>query len=446
MNDYYQQQFRTIDAAQTTPELQLFLAHSDGYVRQAAIARAVTLAHADLLVPVAERLNDWVPQVRDAARAAIVALLPLVPTLHVLGILPKIERLRTAPRSDHRQWLIDFERALLVVVDAGDLVAGANGADVSIARACFYLLQRHTMVDATTMVSLGLRSRRDIVMSMRAALFIGMLPVEQREIHYRATLNSHFGAVRTVGIRALLSQPKSPALHQLALSMLLDPQSSVRSAAIRYLRSDAFDVAAFYRNLLEAPSTTSGVVRTCLGALAGLRSNADLSLLKTFLASPLISIRTSAYAAWLKIEPNDKDAIAEGALADEAKSIRKAALDMTRRQGAFIAFDTVCAVLTRHQEWHALLRFSQREKWIALEAIARIALATGPSHPVRAELKRELAGWMQVPGSFTRPTQGQLEFLRAEETTEVLLAMAPPGISFPHLLERELLIALGRRT
>jgi hypothetical protein len=445
MNEYLRHLLSKVETVQTTADLLPFLAHRDGFVRQASISRAVALAHAGLLLPIAERLNDWVPQVRDAARAAVLTLIARVPASEAIGILHQVERLRTAGRSDHRHWLSDFECALQRAVNVDQLVACIGDGDVDIARACFNFLQRNAMVDASTLIRLGLGSRRDIVMSLRASTMINVLPLDAQDRHYRTALNSHFGAVRTVGIRALLCRPNCPILRELAISVLLDRQSSVRGAAMTYLRSEAVDVAAYYRSLLEAPTTTSAVVRICLGSLAGLRSGADLALVKSFLASPLISIRTSAYAAWLKLAESDKDHIAARSLADEARTIRKGALDMTKRQGAFIPFDTVCAVLTQHQEWRLLLRFSQLEKWNALEGIARVAIATGLWHPMRPELERELVRWMQTPGSFTRPNPCQLEFLRAAETVALLNAMTPQDVDFTAFLERELSIALGKR-
>jgi hypothetical protein len=445
MYEYDRRIISDLDGIDTATALLPFLSSRSGYVREAAIARGVILAHADVLLPIAGRLNDWVPTVRDAARAAVLTMMAKLPGLATIGILHQIESLRAAARSDHSQWLRDFERLLTDVVSADQLIAGVRGDDVNTARACFSALQRNAMLDASMLIHLGLGSRHDIVMSLRAANMIGKLPLHAQDSQYRIALDSHFGAVRTVGIRALLGRPQSPALRDLAVTALLDAQSSVRGAAISYLRAQLVDVAAYYRTLLEAPSTTSAVIRIGLASLAVLRSTPDTRLVKSFLASPLISIRTSAYMAWLKLAESDKDEIATRALDDTARTIRKMALGLTQRQGAFIPFETACTVLARHQDWGPLLRFSQQEKWNALEGIARIALATGPVHQMRPELERALYGWMQNAGSFTRPHPDQMAFLRAAETTAVFNAMAPRDSDFPKILERELSIALGKR-
>lgn len=56
----------------------LFLFHGDGYLREAALARLRTgLPNPFLVAAVASRLNDWVPQVRAAARACVEQVIAL---------------------------------------------------------------------------------------------------------------------------------------------------------------------------------------------------------------------------------------------------------------------------------------------------------------------------------------------------------------------------------
>lgn len=43
------------------------MCHYSGYVRQAALDRAAELRSLDLLPAIVDRLNDWVPQVRQRA-------------------------------------------------------------------------------------------------------------------------------------------------------------------------------------------------------------------------------------------------------------------------------------------------------------------------------------------------------------------------------------------
>ncbi len=258
-------------------------------------------------------------------------------------------------------------------------------------------------------------------------------------------MKSHFGAVRTIAIRGMLRQPFGEASRRFATDALLDPQSSVRGAAIAHLLANAIDVAAYYRGILAASSTSPATVRMCLLALAGMRDADDIALVKQFLCSPAISVRAASYASWLKLAPADKDEIAAMALSDEARSIMKAGINMTSRQGAFIAFDTVIGILSRRQEWALLLQYAQSEKWNWLESIATITLATGAQHKIRPALAREIRHWMNVAGSFTRPSQAQRTYFLDPATLEALQSIAPDRADFHQGLHRELNKAPGTR-
>jgi hypothetical protein len=73
-----------------------YIGDSSGYVREAAIRRCVELARPECLGAVAGRLNDWVPQVRQVARTAVMTLMPFAPTAELLATLPLIMGLARA--------------------------------------------------------------------------------------------------------------------------------------------------------------------------------------------------------------------------------------------------------------------------------------------------------------------------------------------------------------
>src|SRR4051812_1010221 len=86
------------------------ISHYSGYVREAAIARAVELGGSSSLDSITKRVNDWVPEVRRAAMNALLTLLATVPAEHFVSIIPRLRGLMLATRTDHRSWLFEFER------------------------------------------------------------------------------------------------------------------------------------------------------------------------------------------------------------------------------------------------------------------------------------------------------------------------------------------------
>jgi HEAT repeat protein len=351
---------RYFAAVYSIPQLIECMDDYDGYVRQAAVKRSAALAHPELLPALVDRLNDWVPQVRDAARSAILTLLPQVSVSDVVGQLPAILNLRSAGRYDHTTWLAQFEATLLRSAHVDDLLAGVYGDHGKIARACFDILQRSEDVDMTALVLRAVSSRSNIAMARQAAGMIARLPPEARDSAYAAAMQSNFGPVKVFAVRATLREHPAEAARTLAISMLLDPQSSVREAAIAHLLSNAFEIGAYYRNLLDQASDHAATIRFSLAALGNLRQASDLEVIRKYCSHPLPSVRLQAYASWFRIAPADKDVVAQEAVLDAARRVTRAALDMVVKHGAYIPFDLVCATLSAPEDRDLLLSFARR--------------------------------------------------------------------------------------
>ncbi|WP_206957504.1 hypothetical protein [Trinickia acidisoli] len=76
----------------------LCISHYCGYVREAAISRAVELGDSSFVGSIAERLNDWVPEVRRVAASALLTLLAIVPAEHFVSLIPRLRALTLATR------------------------------------------------------------------------------------------------------------------------------------------------------------------------------------------------------------------------------------------------------------------------------------------------------------------------------------------------------------
>lgn len=434
---------RSIEATLATASIAHLIAyieHHDGHLRQAAIERALAERAPGLLPLLVERLNDWVPQVREAARNAVLTLLPTQTSHDILGVLPQIAGLRGKGRALHQPWLERFESALLTQISTEKFLTAVNGRDMRLARASFDLLQRHGLVGPAVLSELALSSRADIVLAVRAAASIAQLPSGEQLKLYTSAMKSHFGPVRTMAIQGLLRVGGQEEKHLLAQACLLDPQSSVRSSAIAFLVAQGGDVKATYRALLAASDAVAGKICIALASLAGLRDPRDIDLVQHFTKHPLASVRRAACQAWLRLAPSDKDTVAITALDDDASSLKKLALEMVRRSGAFIPFDVILTKLLFSRSWWALLAAAKAERWNWLEAIASIAQATDAPPEIREALKSELIDWMAYNRAYTRPTARQIALFKSAPVMATLRGLSAPK-SFEQALQRELDLA-----
>ncbi|WGG49389.1 HEAT repeat domain-containing protein [Rugamonas sp. DEMB1] len=429
---------KTISVSESAEELNAEARHYSGYVREAVLKRCVDLAWPELLPVVVERLNDWVPEVRDTARRALETLLPFFPTANLLAVLPAVLKLHSAARCDHAEWLTQFESNFVRVTDVNEIIAAAQGSNIKVARSCVYLLKKYNLLEPTELIELILGRSDDIVLAKQAIELCATLPEDVQGAQYRAAMKSSFGSVRTNALSALLSMESDFRLA-LVTEALSDAQSSVRSIAMGFLRPLDFNFRAHYRNMLLQQPDVAGSARVCLSALASLRDKDDLELIKTFVVSKRISVRLAALVAWLRLEEQDKDSIALAAISDAAPRIRRFALQAERKHGAYIPFATIQSSLSEKKDMALLLIFAERKKWIWLECIARESMQRGPEDSITMGLDQSLRAWLRSPGRwYQRPTKEQISFLSSPSAQAALRKLLADEPSLERHLEQEL--------
>ncbi len=144
-------------------------AHWNGHVREAAVRALSRRTEGDEIPFLVVRLNDWVPQVRDAALAAASARLTTERADGWVRALPLVEALRQQRRADHSP-LVRAVFMLLTSVDARPaLLRGLDAEHFGTRRLCFRLvldagdesLLPRALSDSDVVVRLGATARID---------------------------------------------------------------------------------------------------------------------------------------------------------------------------------------------------------------------------------------------------------------------------------------------
>ncbi|WP_374584246.1 hypothetical protein [Pseudoduganella sp.] len=425
------------EAARTAPAwtdaraLEEALRDYSGYFRQAAVERCAELRLPQSLTLAATRLNDWVPQVREAAQNAVLELLPEAGRDAQLATLYMVGELRNAGRVDHEVWIAEFERNWLSAVGEQALWQGLSSGSRKQARACFELLRKQPGVPLTRLLTLCVASRDDILLALRSVEMAYQLDAGHAATVLKSAMASCFGSVRRIALQKLLQGADGALLAQ---KYLFDPHATVRGLAIARLRGDGFDVAGAYRGVLLDTSTPPPGKRIAILSLAGLDCKDDLDLIKAFARSEAVRLRTAAYAAWFKLAAGEKDALVLQALADESVSVRKFARTAMERHGAYVAFSDIYRLFGKSTTTLDLMSVARSHKWNWLEAIATVARDLPSDSPLRERLAVELRSWIyNAKWSRHRPigrqghdlaclaTLAALESLIADETEQVAL-------------------------
>lgn len=358
-----------------------------GYVRQAAIERCVEIGSWENLTSIAERLNDWVPEVRTAARSALLSLVTPKTVPELLVILPAVQGLLRKSRADHSDWVGMFGAALLQA-DADAVRIGVAHPDAHIRRACFELLITQHHFDTAALIGQILQGRTDNVLASRALELCAALPVTVQQELYSLALRSAYPLVRAQALRVALDGVRDAEKDRLARDALLDPKMQPRAVAGAYLAQQGFDRRHFYRTLLAEAQPDVRQQRIAIVALSVLSGREDVALFRQSATNDDALVRRAALWALLRAAPEDKDAIALQALQDSDATVRRIALSAVTRHGAFVPLDTAARLLEQASDRHLL------EGFVRLHWPITAALKAAERQPPESILVRGLQEWV----------------------------------------------------
>ena len=405
-----------------TADLAQWACNYDGRVREDTLKRCADLARPDLLPIAISRLNDWVPQVRAAAREAVVAILPSADASTVLSTFAAIEALRRAKREDHSAWIGRYEKAVSTIVPVSDLIAGAKTQDLIIGRTCLALLSDFRMIEPAACVALAFARSGDIKAIRRAMQMCAALSDIERMDYYRKALCSHFGAIRTMALRALLNDPATVNKADVAIAALMDSQPTVRFAAHYFLQQARFHLRSHYTGLLNKDASAEQL-KIALAGLANCASQEDVAIARAFLDCPLPGVQVAAFAAWLKLAPNDKDRIAALALRNASSRVRRYGILIVQRHFAYVPQDEIIHLLSKTCDVQLLSIIASGSSFTWLTIVANTVLGESMPERMRAALARRCAEQMAWHTQFISPTREELACLLSSQTRESFTAL-----------------------
>ncbi|TPQ36936.1 hypothetical protein C2U71_26060 [Burkholderia ubonensis] len=379
------------------------ISHYSGYVREAAIGRAVELGGDSSLDSIAKRVNDWVPEVRRAAKNALLALLATVPAERFVSIIPQLRGLMQATRTDHRSWLFEFEQRLIEAGGTEAIVAAMTGTDFRLRRAAFLVAVDHQLLLANETIELGLNSG-DIVLARSAVALLEFVPASDRAKYIELAATSPFGPVRLAAFNLIAGDKSSLDYEPFLWRATLDSQSSLRTAAARLLIECGRDVLGRCTVLLDTRGLTVRQVRAALSLLAEQHAPEIVPTLARHADDARAEIRAHVVALQAKISPSLRDEIASRALLDPSRQVRKAGVRLCIC-GAFVSLDLLKAVLMQHADYRAALAVSARDRWdrlICIALITELNMVSGDAYP---DVKETLRRWIaDQTSSWTKPS------------------------------------------
>lgn len=389
------------DAA--APELTLAATcHADGRVRERAVWILAARTDGREIPFLVVRLNDWVGQVRDAARAALRRRLRSELREAWIPVLPLVLALRDQKRADHA-WLVSKVEDLLVGDDGrGAWLSAAGEKDRRVRRALADIASYHPRSVIPSEVSLV--DDRDGVIAASAARAIA-----RRAAGDTKTLEGLWRAtnprVRRIALEALLRFPRDG--DALAIEAAFDSDRTVRELGRFELAKRGTDARALYRSAIRVTGNRDRV--NVLRALADVAEEEDAGAFRALLADPRARLRALAVSVLARWDAPSLFTRID----DPSPRVVRAVVAVLFTEARLLDLE---ALWTRIAEapiptaLGALHIATNLGPWRALEITAR---AAGLDRPVLADSARAWFSRLACKQIFAAPTPAESADLRA---------------------------------
>ena len=297
--------------------------HASGFKRENAVRRLGMLGNPLAIPHLIVRANDWVPQVRSAAREALRKLLRTGHAEAFVASLPAIMHLQTCARDDHTGLLQAVQDFLLRDENVPHLVAGLHSSDTHVARFATRLLVERQQITATELVMAGL-SHKDVVVRSTVIDLLRKLEAEDFAAAMAKALRDVYMPVRREAFQQLLVRDVETGLR-VARDMLFDASASIREIAVRRLLDAGEPVEQIYTRALTGSNDRVAVVTCVLWGWAFMNTQTRIGEVQQLLHSRFPAVRRSALQAIAKLLRDDSGLDLEAALADESPAVSKEA-------------------------------------------------------------------------------------------------------------------------
>lgn len=385
--------------------------HASGFKRENAVRRLGRLGNPVAIPYLVERANDWVPQVRAAARDALSNLLRTGNGAAFVASLPAIMHLQSCTRDDHSELLQAVQEFLLHEENVQHLVAGLHSQDAQVARLAIRLLVERQRMPATDLISIGL-SHKDVVVRSTVIDLLKALEAEDFTVAVAKAMHDPYMPVRREAFQQLLARDVEAGLRA-ARHMLFDGSASIREIAVHRLLAAGAPVEQMYANALTDDSDRVAVVICVLWSWAFLHSQACGEQVLRLLDARFPAVRRAALQTTAKLLRNDAKPHLETALADASPAVCKEAARLICRTDDKLGAERLVSVARASGLRHvaiACCRVARHAgKWDWLKFILKVYGAVDAA-VTRETLSAEIDAWEAgFNRSSAQPDRGSLQ-------------------------------------
>lgn len=396
--------------------LALLSFHPNGYVREEVVERLARSREGWELPYLLVRLNDWVPQVRQRARTAVLDRVRDKYASEFARSFSLLTRLALARRTDSSDVLERVSRLLLTASGRSAMLTVIRQGTRTTARAAVRFLIDHAADDLAPVIDAGLAHEDQVIRAWVARVVARALPTGDAQATLRKLVMDASPAVRReslLGLAKSFPQEASQALHR----AVLDRSGSVRDAA-RYFLKDV-DFRAIYRNAIEAANAP----RPLASAIAGLTEvgeTPDARIAVPHLSHSSSIVRRAALRCVMRCNGDAfSERIAE-MLQDPSRAVSAAARNALRAHARNLGLarleNLFTASVAQHARVNALHLMAALPKWQSIIGLLRAAAVDDEN--VASLARKYVHQWnRQFNRSQTSPSPREIDEMTAAFAT-----------------------------
>ena len=298
----------------------------NGFIREQAVRMMKDFA--DTLAFALLRLNDWVPQVRDAAKETVDYRLTHPLWGELIAALPFADKLRRAGKAgDSHAHINRIYAALATPENAEELTAGLESDNIQTRRMCIDALFASENPDFNLAFD---RLRREAEPPLRADIFRLLQSAGQNMDAAAAwLLRDSNPRNRMQAFRYICENRQGEAL-QTVHHLLLDKNAAVRENARDYVSANrpGFDYSAFYRARL------ADCAAPAIFGLGEVGKAEDAAAIEGYLDAPQSRTVQAAMTSLMRLDKTKYAPAIAGLLADERPGVVRVARNLLVKAAA----------------------------------------------------------------------------------------------------------------
>ncbi len=335
------------------------LNHWDGYTREKAITWLAQSEHPDIISALISRCNDWVQEVRKAAKKAILNLTTTQYTQDFIKVLPDIYHLKNCGRENHDDFIHAIERFLISEENNHHLIAGINSENSKVSKLCFSLVLDNKLINNHELLFLGIGSR-NVSVRLKSCYLIDVIDKKSQKKALETAIKDDFMPVRRFALRQFIHNGLS---EQALKNFLFDKHKSIRRIAINNLPRIKS------KNLYIDHLNSESLAKVCypIWGLGELNDTDSAQLIKTQLTSAFPSIRRYALTSITKLMKSDASTILKQYLIDDSPKVVKEASRLASTINMALSADEMLTLISSDNHHNSLKLYAnifyRMNKW-----------------------------------------------------------------------------------